>query len=227
MAQIKIYSPNAAYKGKVGAVEFDKGIAVVEDGAAELGYFKRRGYGIGSPVENPVLPYDKMEPTRDGEIVDARSYGEQHWAGRPLRDAAVDPEPTDFLPPTNAGEANPHGPSVVAPEIHASGPAGIRSGEVHVDDTKRQEKAETALATEVLIEGATAEDRAVAFDPNKNMGPLGLSDPGSADMGVAAAADASPAASVTTPVTKPASRPRTAKPRTSKPRTAKPKETSA
>lgn len=38
--------------------------------------------------------------------------------GTPLRDAAVDPRPGDFLPPTNAGEpgpeGNPHGPSVVS-----------------------------------------------------------------------------------------------------------------
>lgn len=44
--------------------------------------------------------------------------------GTPLRDAAVDPEPGDFLPPTNAGAegelGNPHGPTVVSPEIHAS-----------------------------------------------------------------------------------------------------------
>jgi hypothetical protein len=31
-----------------------------------------------------------------------------------IRDAAVDPRPEDFLPPTNAGQANPHGPEVVA-----------------------------------------------------------------------------------------------------------------
>lgn len=40
------------------------------------------------------------------------------------RDGAVDPLPGDFLGPTNAGAAgqlgNPHGPSVVSPEVHAS-----------------------------------------------------------------------------------------------------------
>ena len=44
--------------------------------------------------------------------------------GTPLRDAAVDPEASDFLPPINAGEdgelGNPHGPSVISPEIHGS-----------------------------------------------------------------------------------------------------------
>ena len=41
--------------------------------------------------------------------------------GTPLRDAAVDPRPSDFLAPTNAGKpgpaGNPHGPNVVSPEI--------------------------------------------------------------------------------------------------------------
>lgn len=42
--------------------------------------------------------------------------------GTKLRDAAVDPRPSDFLPPTNAGATgelgNPHGPHVVSPGIH-------------------------------------------------------------------------------------------------------------
>ncbi len=37
--------------------------------------------------------------------------------GAKLRDAAVDPRPTDLLPPSNAGQANPHGPAVVAYEV--------------------------------------------------------------------------------------------------------------
>lgn len=212
MAQIKVYAPNAAYRGTVGAVTFDAGVATVEDDSPELGYFRRRGYGIGARAENPVLPYDKLEPTLDGEIVDARSYGEQHWVGKPLRDAAVDPEPSDYLSPTNAGEANPHGPSVVSPEIHASGgPAGIRPGEVHVDDVKRQEAAETKLATDVLIDGQSAEDRAVEFDADKNMGPLGLSDPGSVEMGVSAAAEAADEAAPPDTTTKTTKRPSAAK----------------
>jgi hypothetical protein len=53
----------------------------------------------------------------------------QH-AGPKLRDAAVDPRPGDFLPPSNAGvpgpEGNPHGPMVVAPELRAiEGAAGV------------------------------------------------------------------------------------------------------
>ncbi|WP_122262218.1 hypothetical protein [Ornithinimicrobium cerasi] len=55
--------------------------------------------------------------------------------GTKLRDAAVDPSAGDFLAPTNAGEVgelgNPHGPSVVSPEIHGSeGVRPIRPGDV-------------------------------------------------------------------------------------------------
>ncbi|WP_018135441.1 hypothetical protein [Acaricomes phytoseiuli] len=43
--------------------------------------------------------------------------------GTPLRDAAVNPKESDFLPPINAGkpgeEGNPHGPNVISPGIHA------------------------------------------------------------------------------------------------------------
>jgi hypothetical protein len=34
--------------------------------------------------------------------------------GTPIRDAAVDPRPGDYLAPVNAGKANPHGPAVVS-----------------------------------------------------------------------------------------------------------------
>lgn len=65
--------------------------------------------------------------------------------GTRLRDAAVDPAPGDFLPPTNAGEpgelGNPHGPTVVSPEIHGS--AGIRPGTVSdTPATQSQEETE-------------------------------------------------------------------------------------
>lgn len=85
--------------------------------------------------------------------IDARDAAEPIQVGSPLRDAAVDPKPWDFLPPTNAGEADPHGPLVVAPGIHAEGPKGIRPGDVLVHDTDAQGEAETALAQAVLVEG--------------------------------------------------------------------------
>lgn len=60
-------------------------------------------------------------------VVDPRDVTDVQ-IGTSLRDATVDPRPDDFLPPTNAGEpgelGNPHGPTVVSPEIHAS--EGVR-----------------------------------------------------------------------------------------------------
>jgi len=58
--------------------------------------------------------------------------------GTRLRDGAVDPRPGDFLGPTNAGAdgelGNPHGPTVVNPEIHASqGVRPVRPGVVDSD----------------------------------------------------------------------------------------------
>lgn len=183
---VKVYAPNEGYAGSVGDIRFEKGVATVPADHRSLGYFKRRGYGIGEKgqVENPVLPYDKMEPTVDGKPIDARDYTESVPFGSKLRDAAVDPAPDDFLPPTNAGKANPHGPKVVAPQIHADGPAGIRPGDVHVDDTDKQAAEETKLAEAVLVEGELATERGETFDADKNMGPLGLSDPGSVEQGV-------------------------------------------
>ena len=75
--------------------------------------------------------------------------------GTPLRDAAVDPAPTDFLPPVNAGkvgeEGNPHGPNVVAPEIHASqGTRPVRPGAVS-DDPAVQSAAEYWHAAEHVL----------------------------------------------------------------------------
>lgn len=68
--------------------------------------------------------------------------------GTRLRDAAVDPNPGDFLPPTNAGVTgalgNPHGPTVISPGLH--GDESVRPivpGDVS-DDPAVQEAAETA-----------------------------------------------------------------------------------
>ena len=91
-----------------------------------------------------------------GASMDARDAAEPIMVGSPLRDAAVDPKPWDFLPPINVGEADPHGPLVVAPGIHGVGPKPIRGGEVFVDNPDKQEKAETDLAEEVLVEGKPA-----------------------------------------------------------------------
>jgi hypothetical protein len=165
-----------------------------------MGYFRRKGYGIGEkPAKDAGRPADKLEPTLDGKPVDARDYATSQPFGSELRDAAVDPRPGDFLPPTNAGKANPHGPSVVAPGIHAVGPAPLRPGEVHVDDTDKQAAEETALAESVLVDGELATSVSVEFDADESMGPLGLSDPGSVAMGVEAAKEVAAAEKAAAP----------------------------
>lgn len=189
----KVYAPNEGYAGRVGDITFEKGVADVPTDHPSMGYFKRKGYGIGSKAKSPVLPYDKMEPTKDGEVVDARDYAESTTFGSPLRDAAVDPHPDDYLAPTNAGKANPHGPKVVSPGLHGVEPKPIRPGEVHVDDAAAQDKAETALAESVLVDGDPATSVATEMHADENMGPLGLSDPGSVEMGKEAAKAQKPA----------------------------------
>lgn len=68
--------------------------------------------------------------------------------GTPLRDAAVDPDETDFLPPVNAGTADPHGPEVYAPGIHAlQDLRPVRPGPV-ASDPATQSSEEQAHATE-------------------------------------------------------------------------------
>jgi hypothetical protein len=220
MTTVKVYAPNEAYAGTVGEIRFEGGVADVDEESPSMGYFRRRGYGIGKPAgADAAKPADKLEPTLAGEPIDARDYSGPTQVGRPLRDAAVDPEPTDFLPPTNAGQANPHGPQVVAPGIHGVGPAPIRPGETFVDDPARQDAAETALAQSVLVDGDLATGVAAAFDADTNMGPLGLSDPGSVEMGIAAASDGPAAATRPTTTRKPASRPKTTTKRASRPKT--------
>lgn len=79
--------------------------------------------------------------------IDPRTGITDVQVGTQLRDAAVDPKPSDFLVPTNAGAAgalgNPHGPTVVSPEIHGSqGVRPVAPGPVS-DDPDVQEAAET------------------------------------------------------------------------------------
>ena len=184
MATTKVHAPNAAFTGVIAGVVFHDGVGEL-DAEANPGarrYFERQGFGMGSKAEAPETP----EPPDPRDI--ARTG--PHRMGTPLRDAAVDPRPEDFLPPTNAGEANPHGPLVVAPEIHASGPKGIKPGDVRVGEPEAQQAEETQLAQSVLVEGE--EHPSMPEDPD--MGPLGLSDPGSVEQGVAAAENAGPPA---------------------------------
>ena len=178
---MKIHSPAKGYTGtdRYGSVvlEFKDGVAEF-DGDLPSGvrqYLKGAGYGLGSAkAVEPETP----EPADPREIGDG-------VVGTRLRDAAVDPKPDDFLAPINAGEANPHGPNVVSPEIHASGPAGIRPGQVFIEDPDKQETREKAYAEARLIDQVPAAEavRAEIGDVT-DFGPLGLSDPGSVQQGV-------------------------------------------
>ena len=78
--------------------------------------------------------------------LDPRNLEDQQ-VGTRLRDGAVDPRPGDFLGPTNAGAegelGNPHGPTVVNPEIHAmQDNRPVRPGPVS-DDADTQSADET------------------------------------------------------------------------------------
>lgn len=79
--------------------------------------------------------------------IDPRTL-EDEQVGTKLRDGAVDPKAGDFLGPSNAGEDNPHGPTVVNPGLHAlQDVRPVRPGEVS-DDAEVQDEAETAHLTE-------------------------------------------------------------------------------
>jgi hypothetical protein len=149
---MKIKSPATNYTGNdaYGAtvLEFKEGVAEVDDLPAGVRlYLQGAGYGIDADPEEP----ETTEPADPREVTEER-------LGTPLRDAAVDPKPEDFLAPTNAGKANPHGPDVVSPEIHASqGVRPVKGGEVHVGEPAKQDAAETEHATKGTFEaGAPA-----------------------------------------------------------------------
>lgn len=182
---MKIHSPAEGYTGQdrygETVLDFKDGVAEYE-GDLPPGirqYLVGAGYGLGS--KKPARP----EPA---EVPDPRDYEEDEVVGTRLRDAAVDPRPEDFLAPINAGKANPHGPEVVSPEIHASGPAGIRPGRVFIEDPDKQEEREKAYAKARLIDQVPAGEAVKAeIGDLDDRGPLGLSDPGSVQMGIEAA----------------------------------------
>src|SRR5512139_2333018 len=96
----KVEAPNKEYKGPgPGGASFVDGVAEVEDEAA-LNYYRAAGYKVSGKVDSPVEP--APEPPDPREVT-------EKVVGTRLRDAAVDPEPGDFLAPTNAGKDNPHG----------------------------------------------------------------------------------------------------------------------
>lgn len=139
----------SGYTGEIAGVRFEDGTPVNGDsvenperaGRAIAGYARRHGLRI----EDGRLLVGDADGT---ETPDPRSLGFLGSGidrqGTALRDAAVDPHPDDFLPPTNAGEANPHGPEVVAPELHGSqGVRPVKPGRVP-DEPDVQEAAEQA-----------------------------------------------------------------------------------
>lgn len=127
------------FEFKDGVAEYDE----AEHGSLNAGvkaYLKEQGYGLGSRKASATdAPPEPLDP---------RSAAADEQVGTKIRDAAVDPLEGDFLAPTNAGEANPHGSTVVSPEIHASeGVRPVKGGFVHVDDPAAQDAAEKAHAT--------------------------------------------------------------------------------
>ncbi|MEU7590682.1 hypothetical protein AB0A95_30875 [Micromonospora sp. NPDC049230] len=152
MAIIK--APNRDYQGGIADVIFRDGVAET-DNPAVIAYCRSAGYEIDGETASPAaLPQVEVDSSHTHEQLAA-----------PLRDAAVNPKPDDFLPPVNAGQADPHGPEVVAPGIHAvSGPGPIvpgpvgrlekteDGGQVVITDTAEQQRRETTAAEQVFIE---------------------------------------------------------------------------
>lgn len=144
-----IHSPVEGFTGAGPAgIEFKDGRAETDDEQL-IRYFRKAGYGVGDDA--PAVP-EEPEPA------DPRTLEGPEQVGTRLRDAAVDPRPEDFLPPTNAGQANPHGPLVVSPEIHGEGVKPIHPGPVTPGDPKAQEQRETALAEAVLVDNGDVAD---------------------------------------------------------------------
>jgi len=166
----KITAP-VAQPGKVtgvGGLVFTDGVAETDDEAI-VNYCRDAGYGIGSAKPRTLEVPEAPDPRDLEDTV----------VGTRLRDAAVDPRPSDFLVPTNAGKENPHGPLVVAPQIHASENQVIRPGQVFVEDLAQQDEAETAQAAALLVRNEDVGEALPGFAEDDDTGPLGLSDPGS------------------------------------------------
>ncbi|MBM0275327.1 hypothetical protein [Micromonospora tarensis] len=150
----RIEAPDPSYNGRIGDVEFKDGVATT-DNRAVIQYCQGAGYKVSGKTLN----------LRDeAEVPDPRHLDDGALGTR-LRDAAVDPREGDFLPPTNAGQANPHGPEVVAPGIHAvAGPGPIvpgpvgrleqteGGGQVVITDTAEQQRRETTAAEQVFLQ---------------------------------------------------------------------------
>ena len=153
----KIVAPNSDYNGQIGDVVFQDGVAET-DNQAVISYCRTAGYEVDGRTNNPdALPQAQVDSSKTHQAL-----------GTPLRDAAVDQKPGDFLPPVNAGQADPHGPEVVSPEIHGSeGPVPIVPGLVSSDPAE-QEAREMQAASLALVDQLPAGDvteQLVASDP--------------------------------------------------------------
>ncbi|WP_433793943.1 hypothetical protein [Actinoplanes sp. CA-252034] len=136
-----IVAPNREYNGQIGDVVFKNGRAET-DNTAVIGYCRGAGYEVNGRVDNPAA-----RPR-----IDVDSSRTHQPLGTPLRDAAVSPRLGDFLPPIGAGKADPHGPTVVSPEIHASpGPTPLVPGLVPADPAAQQDR-EIAAAKLTLVD---------------------------------------------------------------------------
>lgn len=141
-----ITSPIEGFNGTtvVGTttLTFKDGVADAKDvPEGVLGYLRTQGYTVdGETVDLPKEP----------EPIDSRDVVEEQF-GEKARDAAVDPHADDFLAPVNAGKADPHGPKVVAPQLHAAKEQPVRPGKVS-DDASEQDKAESEHAADLFTE---------------------------------------------------------------------------
>jgi hypothetical protein len=138
---VKIEAPNRGHNGLTAGVQFKDGVGHTDDERI-ADWFRNRGYTVDGQTRTDVAPPPGRLQTPD---VDARDVTAQ-LVGSPLRDAAVDPRPQDYLPPVHAGEADPHGPTVIAPQVHASGEETPRPGPVS-GNLSTQQAAEEAHAT--------------------------------------------------------------------------------
>ncbi|MFD5873717.1 hypothetical protein [Streptomyces sp. NPDC060322] len=104
-----LHSPVEGFTGDGPAgLKFRNGKATTDDPAV-IAYARRRGYGVDKSAPDRPAPVEPVDP-REVEV---------EQVGTALRDAAVDPRPSDQGAPSGAGEVNPHGPDSVAPGIAA------------------------------------------------------------------------------------------------------------
>lgn len=102
-------------------------------------------------------------PTDDVPAADPRQVRPAR-VGTPLRDAAVDPHPEDYLAPVNAGQADPHSSDVVSPGIHAGKGKRVTPGKLSAKPAAQEIK-EAAQAVQVTQAPAPATQQMPATPP--------------------------------------------------------------